>query len=642
MSDQFDTFDLSPRHQRVLALGVHGGADDDEATPAEGETTENAGAQPAEGEATEGGETPATEEGGASDEGESASEASIEVPALPGDPEAEHPLALVPEADLRERHQGLQALWDQHRPNAGPAQVAALQEIRAQQSAISDEMGRRRAEAAAAAEVLSQLDGAAPELGEAVPVPALASAGAVIAGREGAQTAAAQDPPPPAPERPHVALLAAASSSVAPPGTELDLATLGRAVDGVKRGRSGEVILAAIPAYEDQPDGLPTLLTTDNGVKVNDALIREAVEDWKARRAEARGDTGALARRAAAAPRQGAICGPLDIIRDIPDSFSAASPVADIFPSRPAGRLGFQFTPPIDLAAVLNAVAVWTEEDQAAVDPDDSSTWKPCVEVPCQEVETCKVEAITGCLTFDNTTEMSAPETIGTFQNALRAQRARVKDGFLLQHLDALSSAYTAGDAAEAYGAMPAVIEVCNTLIAQVVYANRIDQPNYTLILDPATVALLRIDMSNRGFGMPDVEDVVGWVLDHTEGITQVVPALDASLEGDEPGLPFIGLNPPGDPADELPVLNGEHRLRFIDPAAALYAETGEQNAGVSRSPEMMRQNKAQYFIEEYLMLCKHGSEPWAYVDVNLCADGARAGAIEPHRCAISGGQIIG
>lgn len=614
---------LSSLHQRVLARGVSGGDENDPqgTPPAEGTPPAPAeGTPPAEGEGTPPAEGTAPAEGTPPAEGEAEStSASIDVPDLPGDLTAED------EQGLRDLDVALDALHGEHRPRAtSQADLDALRTIRERQTAIRTEIQRRRDEDARLQAELEALDGEAlPDL--PAPVPALASAGAVIAAR-GSQPAAAQAPPPPAPDRPRAVLQAAAGGTVQA-GTPLDMANFGRGIEAASRGSAGDHYVASVGAFEYDTEHFPIdeMLHRDNSAHRNRALMGEAVEQWRARR---RGEAGD--------PHLAAICGPFDIIREIPDAFSSSTPVADMFPSRPAGRLGFQFAHSVPIEAVVSAVTVWDSTDQDGVDEEDASTWKPCVEVSCPAPGDVEAEAIPGCLIFDNTTEMSNPETVTNFTNALRAQRARVKDGRLLQIIDANSSAYNADDVQESYGAVATIIEVANTLIGQAVWAQRLEDPDYDLIVDGPTIRLARIDLANRGYGVPEVSDVVQHIVSQVDGLSNVVVSLDEALGGAQPGLPLVGLNPAGDAADTLPTLNGIRRLRLIAPEAGLYGETGEQNAGVSRDTRMLRMNKAQYFIEEYVMLAKHGWQPWLFADTYLCADGARAGLLEPHRCAIS------
>ena len=228
---------------------------------------------------------------------------------------------------------------------------------------------------------------------------------------------------------------------------------------------------------------------------------------------------------------------------------------------------------------------------------------------------------------------MSNPEYVANLLNALNALRARTKEGRILQRIDALSSAYTY--VGGGYGAIPTLIAMLNTATAQAVFTNRLDLPRYTVLLPPGLVHVLCIDEAGRGYNSDTVTDVLKYVTDRCPDVRSVEMTLDASL-GAEPGLPFAALNTPGAAAVALPSLDdgsGQHRVRIVDPAAAIYGETGDLNIGTSRDPQLLRQNKTQYFAEEYLLLAKHGPEPWFSIDVTLCPDGSRAGLIEPFGC---------
>lgn len=614
-----DITGLSARHQRILALGVSGGDEDEtpETPPAETPPEAPAETPPADAPA----ETPA--EGGDAPEGDAApAEASIELP----EPVAD--LAAAEEQALRDEHEALEAVVQTNMATATSAeQVAVLEQARERQTAIVAEITRRRELAADLTRRLESLgEGAAP-LPDAQPVPALASAAAIVAGRTAQPAAHVESPASRAP-RPRVALVAAAGANVLAAGSEMSLAELGEAIDATKSGDAGKALLASIPAFEAMgvDDQLPAMLSRSNTWETNNELIREAQADFMALRG---GETPAA--------RTAAICEPLDIIREIPDGFSATEVVSPELPSRPAGRLGFQHSRSIDLADVLAGVVLWDETDQSGVDPDDPSTWKPCVEVECPTPVSVKAEAVAACLQFDITTEMSNPETVRNYMNALDAQRARIKEARVLNRLDVLSSRYTFGGS---YGALPTLIETVNEAVARAVFANRQDDPSYTLFINPLTAALLRIDRANRAFGANcESCDVLDQFRDQLEGVSQVVTTLDRSSEAGgnaEPGLPPAALNPVGDAPVALTQSNGTHRIRLIDPRSFIYAETGKRDTGVQRSPELARQNRAQLFGEEFFYLDLTG--PWANfsIDVNLCDDGGRAGFLEPHNC----GQI--
>ncbi len=545
------------------------------------------------------------------------------IPDLPADIES------VDEDALYALHEQLATQLSARREGAStPADVAAVQSIAERMNAISGELERRRIEAQEVADQLTALDQSLPQaLPERTPQPAMAGAGTTAAQLAAARTPQVhgqQTPPAPKSNRPRVALLAGAGASNVPAGQEMDWGQLGAAFDIAKQRGRGDTILASLPAFTNGDADIPEMLSTDNGAARNSMLIDEAVADWRARMFET-----------AMPSRQGAICEPFDIIRDIPDAFSTSEPVRGVFPARPAGRLGFQYVRSIGLADVAGGADMWFDADQAAVDPDDSDTWKPCVEIDCPDVLTASAEAVTACLTFDITTEMSAPERVRNFTNALMALKSRVKEGRILQRVDALSHSYQFfGD----YGALPAVVEALNTVLAQLTYADRLEDTNYVLLVPPGVSEILTIDRANRAYNNDATEDVLSYLKANVEGISSIVSTLDAS-RGSEPSVPFKALTPITDPPSVVTVpyiSGGNFRFRLVEPAAAIYAETGEMNVGTTRDARLIRMNKTQYFTEEFFFLAKHGPQPWATIDINLCADGSRAGLITPAGCDVS------
>jgi hypothetical protein len=553
-----------------------------------------------------------------------------------------HPVPEVPdeaaiqtadEGELRELHAALEAFRVEARERMD---VDAVRQARAEMDRIAAEIARRRADEARRVEELAAEDQTAPvALPEPAPVLAGANASAaqlasIKSTLPGAQTPAVKNPPPVTPPRPRAALTAAAGNDLVSQGTEMTLEDLGRVLDRAKTGREGQAILASIPAFAADPDGLPELLSGDNGAPRNDRLIREAQDDWRARVREGRDPAEMVAGRTAA------ICGPLDIMREIPDAFVTNTPVADMFPSRPAGRGGWQFTRSGELVDVAGAVSLWNEANQAAVDPNTASTWKPCKTFVCPTAQSATVEAIVECVQFDNTLEMSNPERVRNLQNAVDALSARTYEGRILQRIDALSHPFRfTGD----YGALPALIEAINSLVPQLTWWNRLEAGNYDLIVPPGVLNILAIDRANRAYGSEmDAGTVLQVLAAALEGVARVVVSLDPSLGG-EPGtfmdpLPLVGVEAQ---RGAIPYISGGvYRMRLVDPAAAIYATTGEVNAGVLRDANMVRQNRTGYFTERFFMLEKNGPQPWANIDVKLCADGSRAGLVAPNGCLVS------
>jgi hypothetical protein len=288
------------------------------------------------------------------------------------------------------------------------------------------------------------------------------------------------------------------------------------------------------------------------------------------------------------------------------------------------------------LVDVAGSVSLWNEANQAAVDPNTASTWKPCKTFVCPPSQSATVEAIVECVQFDNTLEMSNPERVRNLQNAVDALSARTYEGRILQRIDALSHPFRfTGD----YGALPALDR-----------GDQLARPA-TDVVEPAGAGELRphppagraeilaIDRANRAYGSEmDAGTCSKSSQAALEGVARIVVSLDPSLGG-EPGtfldpLPLVGVEAQ---RGAIPYISGGvYRIRLVDPSAAIYATTGEVNAGVLRDANMVRQNRTGYFTERFFMLEKNGPQPWANIDVKLCADGSRAGLVAPNGCLVS------
>jgi hypothetical protein len=550
------------------------------------------------------------------DEASSEQPAEVSVPELPEDTQA------ADEQALRDLHAELDALAQ---PLTDARDWDRLQAVRERQGAIVGEIERRREQAIRDAERAKELS-EAPALPEKEPV--LANVATARAART-RQPDGQQESPSQERQRPRVAAVAGDAS--AHRGQPFDYERAGIEAMEVARDNTmvGKARLASIGGFSSI-DGAPEALSSDNPARRNDALIDEAVDSWAARRRVERAIAAGLT-PSAEDVRVAAICEPFDILRDVPDDFNAMEVVSKIWPQRPIGRLAFQFTPGVGLSDVEDGVGRWTEFDQAAVDPDDSSTWKQCVEVDCPTPEDVTAEAVTGCITWPNTTEMSNPERVRNFQNAVNALRARVKEGRQLEIVDSLSHPYSYSGT---YGALPTFVAALNSLIPVLNYVNRENPFGYTAILPPGLLQVLGIDRANRAFGHEqDPASVLAQLQADVEGIDRFVVALDHTTAiGGEPGpdgltsaLPAVGGS-----TEAIKEISDVYRVRLVDPSAAIYGETGELYAGVQRDANLIRQNRAQWFAEEYFLLAKHGVQPWAYIDVSLCADGSRAGNVDP------------
>jgi hypothetical protein len=468
---------------------------------------------------------------------------------------------------------------------------------------------------APAVEVVEPAPDASPELVAAVTA---AIGGDALNGEPAAP------PPNTEPARPRAAMVASAGQTEQ--GQELDFAAIGQMVQRNRTGPFAKVELVHVAGFGDMPELRETVVSNDNHVSRNDALIREATVAWReqfdARTAEPR------AMRAA-------ICDPLDNIRDIPDCVTAAEPFADSLPSRPAGRLGFQFTPAMSLSEIEDGVSTWGEDDQASVDPTDPDTWKSCVVVDCPTPESVIAKAIVGCFSFDNTTDMSNPERIRDAISKVNAQRARRKEAHLLRLYDESSHHY---NATLVYGALDGFIHALLTTLAQGSYPERLDGAPYLAWLPPGLLEALVIDRDHQreksDFERGEITGYIEGELAAGGHTVRLVNLLDVNTGS---SAPFPALNAVGTGSvTALPQLGGDVRpfkVRLGAPETLLYFSTGSIEMGIERSPELNRQNRAQWFAEEYVGLAKHGCYPNYTLNLVACPTGSRAAASSVFAC---------
>lgn len=544
---------------------------------------------------------------------------------------------LMTEDELRERHAALSALIDELREQPRSIEVAqAINDLRAERNLIVETVrDLRAADTAVEADLDLDAEIAAPE---AAPTTIQTDAEADEADAEDtnnteedevsddniieqaeevvaeALVASAADRPvaPAAPAKPVVAYTAGAGQSAFSQGVALDIAGLGRAFESRKNiqpgadGRVTQAVVAALPAFEDTAELAVPVLSDRNTAAQNDHIIAEAVESWKAVR-----NGQPLAHTAA-------ICDPLDIIREIPEVGVVDTPFANLFPQRPIGRLGFTYTPASEIASTNGGIAVWTEADQAGVDPDDSSTWKPCVDISCSSPVEVKAKELTTCATVDTMVEMSSPERVREFLHLMGVQRARRREQHILDLWDDTASAYTFSGT---YGTLPSLVQALHTVLPQLLYPEREDAANYDLVLEPGFVNKLTYDEFNKAYTEP--QDALA-ALRQATGLNVVV------LRDFVGASPFQTPPTPGGGSATLAEIPDTNRVRIVPAGSYIYAATGEESTGWQTDPQLARQNKRQVFSAEWILLAKHSGSPAAFIDITSVGNGSRACCTTP------------
>lgn len=365
-------------------------------------------------------------------------------------------------------------------------------------------------------------------------------------------------------------------------------------------------VIASLPGYEDfsHVDGVE-VLSNARGVSDNDRIIREAIES-----------------RSSGKVATAALCAPLEIIRDIPVCGTEATPFRDAFVKVPMSRGGWTYTPGVNPQA-----AIWTEADQAAVDPDDSATWKPCNTLTCTPTATVKADEVVGCISFDDTLEWSSPELVAQAWGRTRVDMVRKSEIGLMRRFDAealaAGGAFTATNTAT-YASGPFLKESITEALNSILYTIRESGSDYVIALTDTFVRHLKANSSGQQFG-DCTADVLACLSDLTGN--EVVEVLDVSGAGADvapaSGVPGV--------VSAITVAADSFRVRLIPRSSMIVGVTGVEEYGVERSPELRRQNRGQMFGKEYFALARPGCAIPSYVDLlNVCVRGGKLGSIVP------------
>lgn len=403
-----------------------------------------------------------------------------------------------------------------------------------------------------------------------------------------------------APKR-RVGFQAATASKQA--GEFITLGEFGQAATEILSGHGSipQTVVASLPGYELLGDGA-AILSQLNGVQRNDLLITEARSN--------RGKSAVAS-----------FCEPLEIIREVPICGVTDTPFRNLFTTLPMARGGFTFTP---APTVTGATRIWTEADQAAVDPLDPSTWKDCGNLVCTPPVTVKADEVVGCILLDDSTEISAPATVAAAWGRVQVDGARASEIDLLDKFDAIAlaegGAFTYATTPAGLGNFQALGAALNDAVNRLIDLVRVNGSDYVAVLPFGLARLLAGNEGARAYSVPgDViarfEDTIGMqvvsVYDHTPG-ELAYPALT-------PGVPAALAGAPT-----------TWRIRLVPANAFFLGLTGAEDFGVERSPELRKQNKAQMFMKQYQALGKVGCEVAGYVDAQVCMSGGTAAFVDP------------
>lgn len=306
----------------------------------------------------------------------------------------------------------------------------------------------------------------------------------------------------------------------------------------------------------------------------------------------------------------GGCCSLAQPIYDNPVNSSLERPIRDALPSFGATRGAVSFYPAVCLPD--SGAALWTCDDDLAVDPDDEDTWKQCFDVECEEEDRAQVEAIYSCLSIGNFQQRFSPEQWTAHLRAVSALQSRVAEVSLFEKMRAgVTTTHTVEDTGSIY------VTLLNT-VGRASAAIRQDQRLADVQLDFFApfwlLKAIRSDLRARrlaGVDNPDVTDALIASAFANEGVR---PVWSLDLDPLEPGGQVDG-----------PLSN------FLDEAHTVlapngyftYLDGGTLDLGTEiRDMDSNRQNKVSAFAESFEGLLARGCNAKAIdIPVTVCDD---------------------
>lgn len=320
----------------------------------------------------------------------------------------------------------------------------------------------------------------------------------------------------------------------------------------------------------------------------------------------------------------GCFCGPDDARNEICTSLSAERPLSDTFPTITGGD--FRFIRQIDIADALTGVAVWTCDDQALVDPEVVATWKPCFELDCELEVTSETYAVSACASFNVQALIGNPALIENLEHVMTVAHNQVAELEVYARLLAQASQIDYDNLApnSGYGASAKVLKAV-AYAMELIASNFREPVGYNLVLPAGLRYRILVDGQIRG-----MDDYRTWS-DFTDrlrelGVNQVVELLDPTAAP----TPLPARGGPAAPAVANPL---EQTIILYKPESFLLGVAPEVNLGVTRSPELARQNKLQWFVESFESLTRICIDPTVALIGDWCDSGVRPALGEGDIC---------
>ena len=291
----------------------------------------------------------------------------------------------------------------------------------------------------------------------------------------------------------------------------------------------------------------------------------------------------------------GGCCSLAQPIYSNPVNGSTARPIRDALPSFGATRGSVAFYPAICLPQ--EGAALWTCEDDLAVDDSDETTWKQCATVDCAEEERANVEAIYACLTIGNYQQKFSAEQWQGALKALSIQQARLAEVALFDKMrDATTAAVSVADTGSVYTTFLNMIGRAATAIRQ---DQRLDSVQLDLFLPTWIRAAIRADLRARRLNYVDSPEVADALINTALGNENVRAVWSNDIDS---------LVPNGITSGELPNFLDTAHMVLAPNGYFTFLDGGTLDLGTEiRDGDNIRKNQVSAFSESFEGLLARG-----------------------------------
>lgn len=327
------------------------------------------------------------------------------------------------------------------------------------------------------------------------------------------------------------------------------------------------------------------------------------------------------------------LCLPLETRYDIETIGVTDRPVKNALSGFQTERGGLQYRAPFDALAMTEGMGVWTQDDDAAVDPADPLTLKSCFEVACPGLLNASIYSTYLCLEFANMTARFDSEFVTATTESSMVAWARFAENQLLSRL-AAGSKFVKG--VHQLGAVRDLLLNFDRLAAYYRSRHRLNDTQPLHMIAPRwLIDLLRSDLA-MAFSNASPAEVfaiaqatlesflstrninVTWHLDGLDAVTvsgMNIPNQyygDLAAGADVPPFPAI--------ADVLLFKEGDW----------LFLDGGTLDLGLVRDSTLNLRNRYQTFVETFEGVAFVGKE-CLRMGIPLVPSGASTGTIDPH-----------